>query len=47
MIQGISRSKPDAVISIDTRRRTVAEAAVAAGAQISSTTCRASGTIPR
>lgn len=34
VIQGILRSKPDAVISIDTRRRTVAEAAVAAGAQI-------------
>lgn len=34
VIQGILRSNPDAVISIDTRRRTVAEAAVAAGAQI-------------
>ena len=34
VIQGISRSKPEAVISIDTRRRRVAEAAVAAGAQI-------------
>ncbi len=34
VIQGISRSMPEAVISIDTRRRTVAEAAVAAGAQI-------------
>ncbi|MGO9570805.1 MAG: dihydropteroate synthase [Desulfomonilaceae bacterium] len=34
VIRGISRSKPDAVISIDTRRRTVAEAAVAAGAQM-------------
>jgi dihydropteroate synthase len=34
VIQEISRSKPDAVISIDTRRRAVAEAAVAAGAQI-------------
>jgi len=34
VIQGIFRSNPDAVISIDTRRRTVAEAAVQAGAQI-------------
>jgi dihydropteroate synthase len=34
VIREISRSMPDAVISIDTRRRTVAEAAVAAGAQI-------------
>jgi dihydropteroate synthase len=34
VIQGISRSRPEAVVSIDTRRRTVAEAAVAAGAQM-------------
>ena len=34
VIREISRSMPEAVISIDTRRRTVAEAAVAAGAQI-------------
>lgn len=34
VIQGIVRSRPDAVISIDTRRRIVAEAAVRAGAQI-------------
>ncbi|MGB6063966.1 MAG: dihydropteroate synthase [Desulfomonilaceae bacterium] len=34
VIQGISQAFPDAVISIDTRRRVVAEAAVKAGAQI-------------
>jgi dihydropteroate synthase len=34
VIREISRSNPEAVISIDTRRRRVAEAAVAAGAQI-------------
>jgi dihydropteroate synthase len=34
VIRGIIASRPDAVISIDTRRRIVAEAAVRAGAQI-------------
>jgi dihydropteroate synthase len=34
VIQGIVASKPDAVISIDTRRRVVAEAAIKAGATI-------------
>jgi len=34
VIRGIHQAVPDAVISVDTRRRTVAEAAIAEGAQI-------------
>ncbi len=34
VVRGIIQSRPDAVISIDTRRRVVAEAAISAGAQI-------------